>query len=302
MAAALIIPNSYVIRRSRDEPAGARTLTVRKYITSAELGRQEILEGLAKSRLVFGNDFGVIQIRDENDPERNIRALCGLVGDRNLVLLDEHTNQLNYLCIRHVLLATLMIEFVSASQSSRLDFLVYGGKQGLVELWSMLKANLGVNDEPVPVAFTDIGVRNLCERFFDRLYQITFDPLYQSGWGTISAADFRSRRGQYINPEVDRMRQIRESENIIIRTFESEIRNQTIAPLEDYYDIRFRLLKDSGVNMKISELKVPSTANDLDYETVLYGLAQQTYNRIIGYEDIYEAIPEKPIVEQLKLF
>lgn len=297
-----IIPNSYIIRRPRDQIGRKRALTVRKYSTTISYDRESVKRGLRESRLVFGNNFGVIQTHDEDDPGRNIRALCGLVGKRNLVLLNEQTNELNFLRIKHVLLATLLIEFIPHSESGKLEFLTYGGRQGRIELWQMLRQHFGLTEDPVPRQFTDQAVRNLCHEFFSRLFQIIFDPFDQEGWGTISAADFKSGRGQSIDPEVDRMQQIRQNTNIIIRSFESELRNQSIDSLENFYDIRFSLLKDSGINMQIPELKLPPRSDDIEYETALYDFAQQAFRRIVGDEELYEEIPEADKAKQLELF
>lgn len=297
-----IIPNSYIIRRPRDQIGKKRVLTVRKYSTTVPYERKSIERGLKEGQLVFGSNFGVIQTYDEDDLDRNIRALCGLVGERNLVLLNEQTNELNFLRIKHVLLATLLIEFTPHSDSGKMEFLTYGGRQGRIELWRMLRQHFELTEDPIPRQFTDQAIRNLCDRFFSRLFQITFDPFDQKGWGTISAADFKSSRGQYIDPEVDRMQQIHENTHIVIRTFESELRNQTIDPLKDFYDIRFSLLKDSGVNMQIPELNLSPGSDDIEYETVLYDFAQQSFLRIIGDEELYEDLPEKDRAKQLELF
>jgi hypothetical protein len=298
-----MIPNKYVVRRSREQVAGKRDITVRKFNASTILQEQEILEALEKSRLVFGKEFGVIKTYGPDSSESNIRALCGLVGDRNLILLNEQNNELNYLKIKHVLLATMMLELVSGSEAGELDLLVYGGKQGRIELWNMLRENFGVEGEPSTRRFSDAAVRTLCEEFFDRLFQIEFDPLNQSGWGTISAADFKSGRGQYIDPEVDRMQQVRHNTEIVIHTFKSELRNQSVEPLEDLYNIRFRLLKDSGVNMHIPELRLPPGTDEFEREMVFYDLAQQSYRRIVGTEELYEPLPpsEQSDAEQLQL-
>lgn len=304
MPSAPLIPNDYVIRRSRNQVGGQRSLTVRKFSTTNVFDRENILTGMSNSRLVFGNEFGIIRTFDEDNPERNIRAMCGLVGDKNLVLLNQQTNELNYFRIKHALLATLMIEFMADPDSGLFEFLVYGGKQGRIELWNVLRREFGVVEDPIPRMFSSMAVRRLCESFFNLLYQIIIDPLNQSGWGTINAADFKSSRGQYIDPEVDRMRQVHENKDIIILSFKSEIRNQSMEPLEDFYNIRFSLLRDCGVNMQVPELKLPLTMSDLEYETVFYDFARQAYHRIIGDEDLYEPMPAETETgpEQLSLF
>jgi hypothetical protein len=136
MTNAPIIPNDYIIRRSGDQVGGKRKLTVRKFSTTQIFQREEILQGLAKSSLVFGTEFGVIKTfptgmlpHDADKPEPNIRALCGLVGESNLVLLNAQ-NELDYIRLQNVLRATLMIEFMADPDSNQLEFLIYGGTQG----------------------------------------------------------------------------------------------------------------------------------------------------------------------------
>ncbi len=66
--------------------------------------------------------------------------------------------------------------------------------------------------------------------------------LHQEGWGTINAADFKSKRGQFIDPDVENMQQIRENQDIIIQSFTSVLRNQRIEPLGNFYEVKFSLL------------------------------------------------------------
>ncbi len=134
-----IIPNEYVILKSRD--IELRTLSVRKYQTRVSFERQYILESLEKSRLVFGTDFGVVQTYDTENPEHTIRALCGLVGEKNLVLLYP-SNQLRYIGLKHVLQTTMMVEFLVDLDSGCLEFLIYGGNQGYQEFQQMLEEHL----------------------------------------------------------------------------------------------------------------------------------------------------------------
>jgi hypothetical protein len=299
-----IIPNDYVMRISRDEMGGQRTVTVRQYNTNVPFDRAQIITGITTSRLVFGTEFGVVESYNLNNSEHNIRILCGLVGERNLVLLNQQSNRPDYYRIKNVLLATLMVEFSEGPSSKKIELLVYGGKQGNVELWNMLRNNFGIDaKEVVPRVFSDTGLRSLCERFFQRLYQININPWYKEGWGTIKAADFKSSRGQFIDPNVDRMKQILENKDILIESFRSVLAGQMMVPdLEDAYTIKFHILKDSGVSLDIPELTLPATKSDIAYETTLYDLAHQTYRRIIGDEELFEAPPEKPDAQQLSLF
>ncbi len=292
-----IIPNEYVILKSRD--IELRTLSVRKYQTRVSFERQYILESLEKSRLVFGTDFGVVQTYDTENPEHTIRALCGLVGEKNLVLLYP-SNQLRYIGLKHVLQTTMMVEFLVDLDSGCLEFLIYGGNQGYQEFQQMLEEHFGIIEKPTELKFSDMGVRRLCEKFFEQLYQVTSKPLHQEGWGTIDVADFKSERGQFIDPFVERMQQIRENENIIIKSFKSVLRNQRIESLGDFYNVKFSLLKDrSGINLTIPELTLPASYSDVDYERVVYDFARYIYNQIIGQEYVYEPIPQD---SQLDLF
>jgi hypothetical protein len=196
-----------------------------------------------------------------------------------------------------------MIEFLPDATLGNLDLLIYGGRQGYIELWRMLKDNFGVMREPTPRVFSDIGLRNLCEKVFERLYQIAIDPWYKDGWGTIKAADFKSSRGQFIDPNVDRMKQVLENKEILIQSFKSVLPKQMMFPsLEDAYDIKFQILKDSGVSIEIPELKLPSSKTDISYESVLYDFARQTYGRIIGGNELYEDISDDAKSAQLSLF
>ena len=193
-----------------------------------------------------------------------------------------------------------MVEFLNDPESGCLDLLIYGGNRGFQEFFQMVSDHFAISEEPSALRFSGIGTRHLCEKFFEQLYQIVFDPLNQSGWGTISAADFKSTRGQFIDSNVEQMRHVRENEDIIIQSFKSVLYNQRIEPLQNYYDIRFSLLKDrSGIKLTIPELTLPASYSDVEYECVVYDFARQIYYQLIGQENVYEPLSEKP---QLTLF
>ena len=291
------IPANYVIRRPSDQIGGKRSVTVRKYRTILAFDRSSIVNDLAKSRLVFGMDFGVVRAFVGGGQDSYVRAICGLVGDRDLVLLNGDTHDLDFVRISNVLLATMLIDFIE--ESGMLGLLIYGGHQGQFELLEMLRRNFNISS-PKQDIFSAVGIRTLCERDFEYLYEVMIDPLLQEGWGTINTADFRSERGRYIDPDVDRMRQVRDNPKIVIRSYRSIRRKQLMEPLQDPYDVKFAILRDGGVTMEIPELQLPKTLPDLEYESVFYDLARQTYQRIVGDSDPYETIISEPL--QLTLF
>ncbi len=225
-----IIPNEYVILKSRD--IELRTLSVRKFRTKVPFDRQLILESLSRGSLVLGMEFGVVQTFDADNPDHTVRALCGLVGEKSIVLLDQ-SSHLQYLKLKNVLRATMMVEFLNNSELDCLDLLIYGGQQGHKEFRQLLQQYFEIDEDPEPLRFSDIGVRHLCEKFFEYLYQIIFDPLNQRGWGTINAADFKSIRGRFIDSTVEQMQQVLENKDIVIQSFRSVLHNQRIKPLGD---------------------------------------------------------------------
>lgn len=292
-----LIPNNLVTRISRDDLAGPRVITVRKYTTKTAYDRQMIVDAIASSRLNLGTTFGIVQTYDISDIDRNPRAMCGLIGERNLVLLKE--DELEYFRVSNVLLATILIEF-SKSEVGNLEFLIYGGKQGKKELLEMLDSNFSIKDPPIPRMFHQNTTRGRCMHFYGELFEISFNPLGQLDWGTINSADFKSERGQFIDTGVERMQQIRSSDSIIIGSFRSMLRNQVMDSLLDPYDIKFHWLRDSGISIDIPELIVAADAINIKYENIVYDLARQSYKRIIGDE----LNPYIPIAEdtQLSLF
>lgn len=291
----------YLVRLPGHEVGGQRTVTVRKYSTTILYNREDILEGLTRSRLVFGNDFGVLRTYDHNKPDRNIRALFGLIGTRTLPILNNQTNNMDYLRVKNVIVATVMLEFVSDPDDGFLGLLIYGGRAARTELWQLLKSDFAFHTDPLPRTFNSVAVRSLCNRFFNRLFEITIDPWLQDGWGTISAADFKAKRGRFIDNEVDRMRQIQDNPSIVIQSFASELRSLPFEGLQEVIDVKFSLLKDGGVNLEIPQMEISPGARDLDYEDMIYDVASQIYSQIVGDEPLYEAI-NRDIATQLSLF
>lgn len=284
------IPEHYVVRASRNEIGGQRNISVRRYATTIPFDRETISKGVQNSRLVYGAEFGIIETYDLDSPDQNIRALCGLVGERNLVLLNEETNDLDYIRIKHVILSVIMVEFL-ANENGQLELLVYGGTQGRNQLWEMLKYNFDVNPEPQARYFRPEAVRSLCETYFECLTEINIDPFEEDGWGTIKLADFKSYRGNFILPSARRMREIKDNKNIAINSFESILFDQLMNPMLKPCNVKFRLLRDSGISMTIPELELPINITDIAYEIHFYDFARQCYNTIIGSEQMFSPIP-----------
>ena len=242
------LPEHYIVRASRGEIGGQRNITVRRYATSVPYSRHEIIRGIEQSQLVFGKQFGVIQSYDLNDLSQNVRVLCGVVGERSLVLLSEETNNLEYIRMKHVILAMIMVEFIS-NENGQLELLVYGGTTGRSKLWEMLKYEFRINPEPVARYFLPEAVRILCERYFNKLTEINIDPFEEAGWGTIKLADYKSYRGSFLLTTARRMIEVLENKNIIIKSFESILQEQLMNPMLKPANIKFKLLKDSGVSL-----------------------------------------------------
>jgi hypothetical protein len=239
------IPEHYIVRASRDEIGGQRNISVRRYSTTIPYDQEAISKGIQNSNLIYGKEFGIIQTYDLDSPDQNTRTLCGLVGERSLVLLNEETNDLDYIRIRHVILAMIMVEFIT-NDNGQLELLVYGGKKGRNELWEMLKINFGVNPEPVARYFRPEAIRALCEHYFERLTEINIDPFEEAGWGTIKLADYKSYRGNFILSSARRMKEVKDNKNIVINSFESVLLDQFMNPMLKPCNVKFRLLKDSG--------------------------------------------------------
>jgi len=258
--------------------------------------------GLLKevNALLAGSEFGVIKIYPTDTSDRNIRSLWGLVGEKSLVIVNQENNGLEFLRIKHVLLATVMVEFFP-DPDGHIEILVYGGRQARNHLWDALARNFGVSPSPFQRYFDPSAVRKLCETYFDSLYEINIAPDNQDGWETISLADFKSYTGRFILPKAKRMQQVRENKDIRIMAFESILDAQILMPpMLRACDVRFKLLKDSGVTISTPPLELPSFLSDLEVESTFYDFVRQTYSRIIGDKDLYATTKNYPL--QFSLF
>lgn len=282
------IPRSYFILYPKDAAFDRREITVRRFSTGIPFNRDQVLQALKRSHLTKGRDFGVIQIYKEQSNE-DIRVLCGLTGVRSFTLIGEQ-DELKRMGIKHIVVATLMVEFLPNESSGGLDLLIYGGPQGQQNLWDMLQNNIKAMDEPTPRYLTAQGIRNLCEEFFEQLYEIVTDPGTHDGYGNIIEADLKANKREYINHNSDRMQQIHGNKGIKIRAFRSIIMHQSISSLRRKYDVKFKVLKDSGIRLEMPELQVKKKTDDVLYEIVLYDFARSVYAQIVKDKDLYEEI------------
>lgn len=292
------IPDHYVIQANKTEVGGQRNITVRRYGTTVAFNHQAITKAIAESELVFGRQFGVIKVYETLNSEHGLRALFGQVGERTIILVNEETNNLDYFRIKHVLVGTVMVEFLRGVDG-RIELLVYGGKPQHADLWDLLVQNFGINPPPWQQYFEPDAVRSLCDKYFRQLYEINIAPFEQDGWKTISAADFKSYRGQFIDSSIQRMKQVKENREIKILAFRSVVEQQQITPMTASCDVRFSLLKDSGITLEIPNLPLPSVLTELEVEVVFYDFARQVYGLIIGDRNLY--LSTRTYQSQMKL-
>jgi hypothetical protein len=278
----MTIPDHYVIQTNKAETGGKRNITVRRYGTITAFNHAAIAKAISDSELVFGKQFGVIKEYNTS----GLRALFGQVGERNLILVNEETNHLDYFRIKHVLIGTVMVEFLRGTDG-HLELLVYGGKPQHIDLWDLLFQNFRVNPPPMQQYFEPDAVRSLCEKYFNRLYEINIAPFEQAGWETINTADFKSHRSQFIDSNIQRMKQVRENKEIRILAFRSVMEQQQITPMVGACDVRFSLLKDSGITLEIPNLPLPSMLTEFEAEIVFYDFARHTYGQIVGDRNLY---------------
>ena len=191
-----------------------------------------------------------------------------------------------------------MVEFLRGVDG-HLDLLIYGGKPQHNDLWHMLFQNFGVNPPPHQQYFEPEAVRGLCEKYFQQLFEINIAPYEQDGWETISSADFKSYRGQYINSKIQRMKQVKENNEIRILAFKSIIEEQQMTPLLKACNVKFNLLKDSGITLEIPNLPMPSTLTEFEVEITFYDFVRQTYGRIIEDKNLYS--PTHTFASQMRL-
>jgi hypothetical protein len=297
------IPRSYVLLYPDDQAFDKRDITVRKFSTDTPFQYEQITQGLQSRQLRKGDAFGVIQVTKKQTDE-DLRALCGLTGVKNFIMIDE-SDHLKRVGVKNTVVATLMVEFLPNQESGRLDLLVYGGPQGQKELWEMLRNNFGVHTDPIPLYLSMEGIRLLCEEFFEQLFEIVADPTQQDGYGNIIEANLKGNKREYILPSADRMQQIHQNKNIRIRSFRSIILNQSIISLRNRYDIRFRVLKDSGVKIEMPGLILKKRSDPNSYETVLYNFARYIYGQIVKDRNVYTENEEDIKIDsplQLPLF
>jgi hypothetical protein len=292
------IPDHYVLQANKTEVGGQRDITVRRYGTTVAFNHPAITKAISDSELVFGKQFGVIKAYETSNPEHGLRALFGQVRERNIILINEETNNLDYFRIKHVLVGTVMVEFLRGADG-HIELLVYGGKPQHADLWDLLFRNFGVNPPPWQQYFEPDAVRSLCEKYFKQLIEINIAPFEQDGWETIGAADFKSYRGHFIDSSIQRMKQVKENREIKILAFRSLMEQQQITPMVGTCDVRFSLLKDSGITLEIPNLPLPSMLTEFEVEIAFYDFARQTYGRIIGDRNLY--LPTQTYQSQMKL-
>ncbi len=270
-----------------DEIIDQRQITVQSYQTTSAFKYEELNAGINSAWLAPSIKLGVFE-RSKISGKSEIQVVLGLQGNLSVRAYDYSGRKPLYYSWKGVIVDTVAIHYVR-DEGGLIRFTTFGGgtritEQGLNEFnETFLKIPLGTADKRT---FDLVKLRDICfDRFVNQLHKIRFKDVSAKEYRSIDHTQFQSRK--YIDPNVERLKEIREDPEVKIETFASEIM-VTTPELVKPAAVRFEIQGLSGA----LRLRYPKMIYEKRMETieeqarVFYGLVEETVKRILD-EDYY---------------
>lgn len=246
-----------------DSVVDQREVTVQSYQTSVPFDFASLTAGVDAAWLSTAVRFGVIQKRELSRRDE-IHVILGLQGELSVRAFDVNEKRPLYFSWQDAIVDTVAIRYYR-DENGALRFTTFGGGARISDekLFAFNQQYLKVPKESVSRRQFDLDrLRQLCfDRFSEKLYMLRFSIKGNKEYRSIDKALFRSRR--YIEPDTPRFREIREDENVLIESFDSDVDVET-PEMSSAVEVRFMLRGTSGA----LRLAFPRIAFKKQFETV----------------------------------
>ena len=267
-------------------------LSIVRYESNYSFNSTKISHYFRKNLLKSGHDFGCIDIIDN---QKSVHLLFAQMGDRRHVnaKFDSETKEYlsrNAFKITDIIVSTTHIDNFP-SEDNKLNLLVFnGGNIQKEKLFSQYKYFL-LNSIPKQLKFNEDELRGLCfDKFQDKLVDISFNPLKEPDFGNTQQAQYKSEPKNILDPDAGKIKELKETDNIIITSFKSSVIS-THADLSKHYDIKFTININGKIELEFPNLSWIDLDSDEEKEIKFYEFARKIYDEIIS-EELY-IVPSK---------
>ncbi|AFV22396.1 hypothetical protein Mpsy_0183 [Methanolobus psychrophilus R15] len=274
-------------------------LSIIRYETNYQFDSIKINQHFKTHLLKIGRDFGCIDVKDLH---KSVHLLFAGMGDRRHVSakFDSKTNEYlsrNAFKIKNIITSTTHVDNFP-DEDNKLNLLVFNGGNIQKELiFSQYKYFLS-SSLPKQLAFNETEFRKLCfEKFQDRLVDISFNPLKDPDFGNTQQAQYKSVPKNILNLDAEKIRDLKDTEDIIITSFKSSVVS-THDDLSKEYAIKFTVDINGKIELEIPTLSWIDLNSDEEIEIRFYEFARIIYDDIIN-KDLYN-IPAKHVLSRFQ--
>ena len=259
-----------------------REITIQSYQANVPFDYEALSAGVDAAWLTPQIRFGVFDRRELGGND-TLHVVLGLQDEISVRAYDYDERRPLWYTWQDLVVETVGVHYFR-DEHGLLRFQTTGGGRRITEdrLHEFNATFLGIPKAAVTKRHFDLALlRDLCfTRFVDRLYMIRFSDPAAKEYESIEHVHFQSR--QHIDPEAERLREVRSDPQVKIESFDSDIdvRSEDLAePIQ----VRFFIRGLSGSLRlrfpKINYKKTPQT--DAEQIRVFYSLVDVTVSSIL---------------------
>lgn len=268
-----------------------REITVQSFRSTLPFDGERIARGLESAWLSPTTRFGVFATLQLGAAD-SATVVLGLQDELSVRTYDYDERRPRWYSWHNVIVDTVSVHYFRG-EHGLLKFTATGGGRRITDdiLYEFNATHLGIPKDSVSKEQFDLEkLRRLCfSRFSDRIYMLRFAGASGEQYRSIDHAKFQSRG--YIDPDAERLSEIREDHKAIIESFDSDVEISTPAVVGNLR-VRFFLGGLSGSLRlrfpKIRFKKEPTTPED--QARVFYELVDTTVRTILD-ADYYTHAP-----------
>ncbi len=259
-----------------------REITVQSYQTTVPFDFDSLSSRIEKAWLAPSILLGLFQ-RTPLTGKDEIHVVLGLQGSLSVRAYDYDERRPIYYSWKDVVVETVAVQYVR-DEHGLLRFTTFGGgmRIGEEKLHEFNEGFLKIPKDAVSKRRFDLDrLRDLCfGRFADRLYKLRFSNPSSLEYRSIDRTQFQSRK--YIDPEAERLREIRADVQVKIEAFDSDIPARTtdlVAPV----DVRFAIQGLSGaLRLRFPKVQYSAQLKTVEEQVrIFYRLVDETVRSIL---------------------
>lgn len=259
-----------------------REITIQSYQTTVPFDYAKLDAGLGKAWLTPQIRFGVFARLDTKTAD-SLNVVLGLQDELTVRTYDYDERRPLWYSWQNVVVDTVNLRYFK-DENGLLRITTTGGGQRITDdrLHEFNSGFLGIPQESVSKRQFDLGkLRDLCfNRFLERLYMLRFSDPSGKEYRSIDHALFQSRK--YIDPEAERLLEVRSDTNATVESFESDTPVDT-SDLAAEIRVRFTIRGLSGsLRLKFPKVvyRKPMTTPE-EQVRVFYRLVDVTVSSIL---------------------